>query len=236
MENKIKSFCWWKHVPIKTHRTEQENFNFFCAFYRNEYEKDVLASEFVHHMYMSRNKKKGEKKWFLQLVRKINFNLFNCFCCNYIIQSLWAFSDLVFGAIDFVIKIFRSKFTWLFSCFFLQNMFSWIQFKSFSTCHSDSILPTPPLSLFFCLFFIPPLQWLLLFGSWTSNGKLQLTFLVWIFIEKKLLFSVMNYGSFLLRKHHFLLQVGCYQMRWERFSSFRLSLLASFPCELESFF
>jgi hypothetical protein len=50
-------------------------------------------------------------------------------------------------------------------------------------------------------------------GLGHQNGKLQFTFLLWIFIGNKLLFSVMNYGSFLLRKHHFLLQVGV--ARWD---------------------
>jgi hypothetical protein len=55
-----------KHVPIKTHRTEGEILIFLQLFpplsLRNESEKDVLASECVHHMYMSQNKEEERER------------------------------------------------------------------------------------------------------------------------------------------------------------------------------
>lgn len=60
----------------------------------------------------------------------------------------------------------------------------------------------------------------------TSLRTLRCTsqFSLWIFIERaKVLSSVMSYGRFLLRKHHFLLQVGVARSdgrRWSQFESF----------------
>lgn len=51
MENKIKSFSGETCAHQNT-----EHSKILISAAQNEFKKDVLAFEFVHHMYMSRNK------------------------------------------------------------------------------------------------------------------------------------------------------------------------------------